>query len=272
MFGKNVKPLMFAAALPVFFTSSTASAFTVFDAANYQQNLWHYIEMLRNVAVEHGLMDEQLQTMIQSVLVADEQLRQLILAARQLDNLTGYIEERDLRAIYDSTQLIFGRLRQISPRDPNYSGTVAQVMNERYPMPEVLPPYEVLRGSDAVLSGMNASYQDLQRGRAELGNSITSMSAAGELTQHRLQQIEQYRQELNSLGDLENPALATSQLATKQQNLIMLQNEEMIARMDREEQRKMQEEAELLQFQHQLEAERMERLSRKSRPFRFGQE
>lgn len=272
MFGKFVKPLVFAAALPVFFASSTASALPVFDAVNYQQNLRHYIERLRSIVVEQGLMDEQLQTMIQSVLVADEQLSQLILAARQLDDLTGYIEERDLRAIYDSTQMIFGRLSQLSPTDPNYSGTVTQVMNERYPMPEVLPPYEVLRGSEAALGDMNANYLDLQRGRADLGNSMTSMSAAGELTRNRLQQIEQYRQELNSLGQLENPALATSQLAAKQQNLIMLQNEEMIARLDREEQRRLQEEAELLQFQHQLEAERMERLSRKSRPFRFGQE
>ena len=217
-------------------------------------------------------MDQQLQTMIQSVLVADEQLRQLIVAARQLDDLTGYIEERDLRALYDSTQLIFGKLSQISPSNPNFSGSVAQVMNERYPMPEVLPPYEVLRGSQTLLSGMNANYEALQGETVYLGNSITNMSAAGELTQNRLQQIERYRQELIGLGALETPALATSQLATKQQNLIMLQNEEMIARLDREEQRKIEEQAELLQFQYQREAQRMERLSRKSRPFRFEQE
>ncbi|OGT74774.1 MAG: hypothetical protein A3H44_09745 [Gammaproteobacteria bacterium RIFCSPLOWO2_02_FULL_57_10] len=266
----RIHKLVPAVALSLTLHSPPVSAMTVFDLANFRQNLSHYIDILRNVAVEQGIMDDQLRSMIETVSLADQQLQQLLLAARQLDDLSGYVEEGDLRAIYNSTQRIFGRLSRINPNTPDYASTVNQTIEERYPMPTVLPPYEAMVGSDLALSEMGRDYEALQRNTADLGDRITNMSAAGQLSQDRRDQIEQYRQELESLQDQENPALATSQLTTKQQNLILLQNEEMIARLDMEEQRRLEEAAELLQFQHQLEADRHERLARKSRRLSFS--
>jgi len=254
-----------AISLPLLAAPTGAAALTVFDAANYRQNLSHYIDLLRNIAIEQGLMNDQLSTMFETLAVADEQLRQLILAARQLDNLTGYIEEADLEAIYYATQNLFRRISRMSPRDPGYSVAAAEAFNERYPMPPVLPPYEVLRGSPAATAGATAAYDALQRNRQALTDQVTNYSAAGAMTENRRGQIDMYRTELQDLGSLENPALATSQLATKQQNLQLLQNEEIIARLDREEERRLHEDAERLQFEHQMEAARMERLQRKAR-------
>jgi hypothetical protein len=128
----------------------------------------------------------------------------------------------------------------------------------------VLPPYEVLRGSPAALAGATAAYDALQLNRQEFSDQLTNFSAAGAMSANRREQIDLYRTELQDLGNLENPALATSQLGTKQQNLELLQNEEIIARLDREEERRLREDAERLQFQHELEAARIERLQRKS--------
>lgn len=259
-----------AIALSAALTASPASAISVFDAANFSQNLSHYIDLINTTIVEQGLLDAQLIEMVESVALAQAQLDQIILAARQLDRLDGYVEDNDLKAIYNTTQGIFARLQRLNPANEGYSSTVNNQVASEFNIPDVLPPFEYMTGSDVTINALSGSYDALIRNQQQLGERVRNSSAAGQLSLDRQQQIEQYRLELEQLGDRENPALATSQLDTKQTNLLLLQNEQIIERMDREERRRLEEEAAEIAEQAEFENLRRQILIQKTRRETFG--
>lgn len=266
----HIKQLSYAIALSASLVVTPAQAIPVFDAANFSQNLRHYLDLITNTIIEQGLLDDQLVEMVESVALAQQQLDQVILAARQLDRLDGYVDDRDLQAIYNTTQGIFARLQRLNPSNQGYSNQVNNEIITEFNIPEVLPPYEYMVGSTSAVDNLSGSYESLIRSQEQLGTRVRSSSAAGQLSLDRQQQIEQYRLELEELGNRENPALATSQLDTKQSNLILLQNEQIIERMDREERRQLEEEAEEIAARAEIENLRRRALIEKTRRETFG--
>lgn len=246
------------------------AAMAVADVLGFKQNIGHYINELEAYAMQEGLLSDQLRSMIDSVELATSNLEQVLFAARQLEDLSGYVEDRDLRAIYDATMDMYGIVAGVSPQDPNFEYRVGEIFTERYPSADIPPPYESLRGSSETVARSSESYEALLAERENMLREFANASAQGELSRQRASQVEDYRRELESLGSKENPALATAQLNAKQGNLVLQQNEEIISRLNDGRAERLEEEAEALQFRAQLEIEKRERLQRKSRIINIG--
>ncbi len=223
----------------------------VYDAVNFNSNLGYYLDSLREVLEQGQVMDEQLENTFDTLSVAQENLQHVLYAAAHLQNLAGYVEDRDLRRMYRATTGVLWRMEQMGMDVEAIDRAVRDVYGIGVRLPGYDQMYSTLR-NDAAEERRRQAYAAAEARAARIRNQSVGLAATRHETMRRRNEIDRLTGEMENLGDLENPQLAAQELGLLQQSLVMRQNEQLIEQKELDRAVKLEEEAAALKLELQI--------------------
>lgn len=223
----------------------------VYDAVNFNNNIAYYLDSLREVLEQGEVMDEQLENTFDTLSVAQENLQHVLYAAAHLQNLAGYVEDRDLYRMYRATTGILWRMERMGMDVEGIDQQVRDVYGIGVRLPGYDQMYTALR-NDRAEERRRQAYANAAARERRVQNRSVGLTAARQETIRRRGEIDRLADETENLGDLENPQLAAQELQLLQNNVIMRQNEQLIEQNELNRAEQLEQEAAALRVELEL--------------------
>ena len=219
------------------------SGLSVFDLLQYVQRANIHKERLKQILIEHEIDDEQLINMVETLETAQNQFELALNAAKNLQDLAVYVENGDLRKIYNATDKLLTRVREkTEDEDGSVEALQREVQETLGVVTEVIPYRPTFRGPAE--ERQKSEYLEYLITQMELALEQHAIDVQKALSDERSTAAEEQAKKLEDLKGDENSVLATTQLGVQQDNLQLIQNEELIKLMLEEREREIAEEAE----------------------------
>lgn len=245
-----------------------AGGFPVYSAVEHSQSISQHIEIINDAIVQleqMGVLDEQLVNQVDSLITQYEQFEQQIRNAIALGEDVIHIADGDLIQILENINSVKRRVERLDPTNPHFEAVLKDQVDSDYGWDDEYSGQVILDHSYGADGSVSRTNEAIARERAEYERYLTERAAQNALTRDRNSSIEDYGTMIDDLGD--DSLLQTQHISVSQQNLMLQQQEQIIDRLERLEEREakkeMQRAASKKRTQDEFEQDVLKTINRK---------